>query len=1150
LGAQLDAAQFIKTWKGRDGREIENSQTFLNDLCDVLGVPKPHQVEDRLEYGFERPVTFHHANATTSTGRIDLYKRGSFVLEAKQGSEQKARPADPRQHELITGQVLGTSPRGMADRNTPAWGAAMLKAHGQAYAYARALESSEGWPPFLIVVDIGHVFHVYADFSGAGKNYAPFPDGTKYRIHMDDLAEAGIRARLKAIWDNPLSLDPTRHAARVTRQIAAELAELGKSFEAQKHQPEAVAKFLMRCLFTMFAEDVELIPDKSFTKLLAEFRDHPQHVQPTLQALWTSMNTGGFSSVLKRDVLHFNGGLFADASALPVNNLQLGLLIRAAEHDWKLVEPAIFGTLMERALSPKERHRLGAHFTPRAYVERLVGPTILEPLRADWLDVQAAALKLHAEGKNNEAIDTIREFKRSLCNIRVLDPACGSGNFLYVALEGMKRLEGEVSETLKALGDTQIDAFTVDPHQFLGIEKNPWAAQVAELVLWIGYLQWHFRTFGKAAPSQPVLRDFHNIECRDALLDLKGERPRVDENGKPVTRWDGESYVTHPVTGERVPDPQARIQVMDFEEANAAQWPTADFIVGNPPFIGNKRMREALGDGYAEALWTAYPKTLQSADFVLFWWQKAALLTRSNGKSNSAVRQFGFITTNSLRQTFNRRVLEEYLSDKKKPLSIVFAIPDHPWVDAKDGAAVRIAMTVATGISRGGRLLLLASEFASSDESEGKLVDFVERRGRIFANLQTGADVSAARALEANKDLAWMGIIPLGLDGFLISKEQAHQLGYVEPFSSVIRAYMGGSDLVDGNTARLIVDLFGMSFEQARAGHPQLVQKLYDEVKPFRDKSERKSYRENWWFFGEPRPAMRLALSGLQRFVATTETAKHRAFSFVPSAVLPDQKIRVISCDDAAVLAILSSRLHVSWTNAACGYNGVGNDSVYNTTDCFDPFPFPDASPAQTRTLRDRGEQLDAHRKARQKEHPKLTLTQMYNVLEKLRAGETIEGRDKEIYDQGLIGILKDIHDRIDAAAADAYGWPVDLSDEEILERLVALNRERKLEEAAGKVRWLRPDYQNPGGGSRAPTASGDLELPDEVAEEGKVHWPSALPVQVAFVRSALTDIGEGTVEQVASRFVKAPRKQVEAILQSLAALGRARLVSGGRFAA
>ncbi|RYG38440.1 MAG: class I SAM-dependent DNA methyltransferase [Burkholderiales bacterium] len=1142
----MEAAKFIRTWKNRSGNEIGNAQSFLNDLCQVIGVAPPHNESqaNHLEYGFERPVTFHHADGSSSNGRIDLYRRSSFVLEAKQGSAEKANIKDPRQHELITGKQLGTSPKGMAQRNTPAWTAAMLKAKGQAYAYARALEVSEGWPPFLMVADVGHVVDVYADFTGAGKNYAPFPDGVRHRIHIDDLAKEDTRKLLRAIWQDPLSLDPTRKAARVTRQIASELAQLGKSFEAQGHGQEATARFLMRCLFTMFAEDVELIEKGAFTGLLAEMRGHPQHVAPMLESLWASMNDGGFSPVLKRNVLHFNGGLFREAKALAVNNLQLGLLINAAKHDWQDVEPAIFGTLMERALSPKERHKLGAHFTPRAYVERLVGPTILEPLRADWLDVQAAALKLHEDGELNKAIDLIREFKRSLCNIRVLDPACGSGNFLYVALEGMKRLEGEVTESLHGLGDKQVDAFTVDPHQFLGIELNPWAAAVAELVLWIGYLQWHFRTFGKATPSQPVLKDFHNIENRDALLVLKGAKPRVDENGKPVTRWDGESYITSNVTGERVPDAKARVQIVDFESAKPAGWPAADFIVGNPPFIGASRMREALGDGYTEALWAAFPEMPQSADFVMFWWDRAAELTRFG-----VGRRFGFITTNSLRQTFNRRVVEQHLSVKKKPLYIAFAIPDHPWVDSKDGAAVRIAMTVAALDRRAGRLTTVETETASDEESSGANVTTTERKGRISASLQTGADTTSVERLRANDGLAHMGVKLHGL-GFLVTREKAHALGLgtTRGVDQVIRPYLSGRDIAQTSRDYMVIDLFGLPLANAQRDFPRLLQHLVDTVKPERDQNNRATYRDNWWIFGEPRRELRPALAGLHSYIVTTRTAKHRVFSFVSSGTVSESKLVVIASDSAALLCCLSARCHIIWALAQGAM--LEDRPNYNHSECFDRYPFPAPQAETARKLTNLGEELDAHRKARQKEHPKLTLTQMYNVLEQLRANETIEGKDKIIYEQGLIGILKNIHDRIDAAVAEAYGWPVDLSDGDILERLVALNKERRLEEAVGKVRWLRPDFQNPSGAADKTTTS-EMVLPeDDDAEDGKFAWPSALPVQVSFVRGVLADMGAGTAEDVSQRFLRAPRKQVQAILESLAALGQARTADGKRFAA
>lgn len=1025
----------------------------------------------------------------------------------------------------------------------------MLRARNQADGYARAVAREDGWPPFLLIVDVGHVIEVYADFSGQGQGYTQFPDGNRYRITLDDLRDEATRARLQAIWNDPHSLDPTRVSAQVTRQVAAHLAELGRSFEAQGHAPEAVARFLMRALFTMFAEDVQLIPEGAFSKLLKDRRGHPEHAAPMLESLWQTMNTGGFSPALSCDLKRFNGGLFREATALPLSEMQLGLLIQAASHDWREVEPAIFGTLLERALDTRQRHKLGAHYTPRAYVERLVNPTVIEPLRAEWRDVQAAAVTLAAQDRLSDARTTVRDFHQRLCDIRVLDPACGSGNFLYVALELMKRLEGEVIALLRELGEDQgalaLAGHTVDPHQFLGIEVNPWAAAVAELVLWIGYLQWHFRTHGAATPAEPVLRDFRNIENRDAVLAWDGTRPRMNDAGQPVTRWDGTSTIRHPVTGEAVPDPEARAQVLDYLKPRPAKWPDAEFIVGNPPFIGASRMREVLGDGYAEALRAAYPKMPESADFVMFWWEKAALATRA-GKT----RRFGFITTNSLRQTFNRQVLEPHLAAPKKPLSLAFAIPDHPWVDAGDGAAVRIAMTVAAAGTAPGRLFTVTDERRGEREAEGRPVTLSGQIGKIHTNLRIGADVAGARPLRANAAISSAGVKLHG-SGFIVSPAEAQALGLgtVPGLEAHIRAYRNGRDLTATPRGVMVIDLFGLSEAEVRTRFPAVYQHVLDKVKPERDANRDKDIRANWWLFGRTRSEIRPALTDLSRYIATVETMQHRIFMFLDEAILPDNRLVVFASDDAWLLAAFSSRFHVVWSLATGGV--LEDRPVYNSTVCYNPFPFPDATEAQKARLRALGEELDAHRKAQQAAHPKLTLTGIYNVLEKLRSGERIEGRDRETYDAGLVGILRDIHDRIDAAVTEAYGWPADLDDEAILTRLVDLNRVRAAEEAAGLVRWLRPEYQNPAG--HAVVAKGkqaELDVGEVAETEGKALWPTALPEQIAAVRAFLSNMGEATPEQIARQFKRGRAASVKPLLESLTALGQARLIEGGRFAA
>lgn len=386
-------SEFIDKWRASGGSERANYVLFLSELTEVLGLDKPMPATaDGLNdhYRFERPVV-SGVPGENSTKFMDLYKRGAFVLETKQGTQK--RSADAGQTAL---PGFDTPPKrtGHGVRGTRAWDKMLLKARGQADNYARAIAREDGWPPFLIICDVGYVFEIYADFSGQGHGYTQFPDGKSFRVFLEDLEDPAIQERFRAIWNDPLSLDPAKTAARVTREIADQLAHLGRSFETQGHAPDKVASFLMRCLFSMFAEDVELLERDSFTNLLISLQDTPEAVAPMLEELWEKMDKGAFSTALRAKVLRFNGGLFADNESLPLDSQQLALLIGAAKKDWRFVEPAIFGTLLERALDKRQRHKLGAHYTPRAYVERLVMPTVIEPLREDWQAVQASALTL------------------------------------------------------------------------------------------------------------------------------------------------------------------------------------------------------------------------------------------------------------------------------------------------------------------------------------------------------------------------------------------------------------------------------------------------------------------------------------------------------------------------------------------------------------------------------------------------------------------------------------------------------------------------------------------------------------------------------------------------------------------------------------
>ncbi len=1195
--------KFIQRWHQAAGSELATAQSFVIELCELLGVDRPHATADQ-DYMFERPLKEGHSDGSESDRRVDCYKRGHFILEAK-----KLKSGTHTRHYSNT----------------------MVGAHAQAQNYARALPAAEGRPPIIMVVDVGNVIQLFAEFSRTGGNYIPYPDPRSHQIKLQDLRDDQIRQRLRLIWTDPMALDPSRVNAEVTREVASVLASVAKSLEADGHPPHQVGAFLTRCLFSMFAEDVGLLPASgqngegkgAFSVLLQTHRANPPTLQRMLQALWADMDRGGFSAALAKDVLKFNGKLFkasqSEGYALPLKQSHIDSLLAAAKANWTKVEPAIFGTLLERALDPVERHALGAHYTPRAYVDRLVIPTVIDPLRAEWSDTQAATmvlmgehdalnaqadhlsdelaqkqtrlrdgkakaqselsaidkLRANARAQKREAIQTVKAFHHRLCTVRVLDPACGSGNFLYVTLEHLKRLEGEVLNHLETLDNSQgklgLEGETVTLQQLQGIELNTRAAALAELVLWIGYLQWQARTVGVANIAEPVVHDYGNIQNRDAVLAYDDTEPQKDEAGRIVTRWDGKTLKPHPVTGLNVPDESAQVVQERYINPRKAQWPQVDFIVGNPPFIGASTMRSALGDGYVDALRSTWPEVPESADLVMYWWHQAALTV-----SADQAQRFGFITTNSIKQTFNRRVMQAALdgANSRKPLSLVFAVADHPWVDGANGAAVRIAMTAAQAGEHTGRLLTVQSETPQDDGEVA--VTLGETQGLLHADLRIGANVAAAKVLRANLSLSNRGVQLFGA-GFIVTRAEAVQLGLgtVPGLEKHIHEYRNGRDLTASSRDVMVIDMFGLSADEVRQKYPAAYQWLLEKVKPERDQNNRESRRKNWWLFGEPNPKLRHQLQGLPRYIATVETTKHRVFQFLHNTVLPDNKLVAIALQDELQLGILSSELHVAWTLAAG--STLEDRPVYVKTTCFETFPFPaedtGLTPALTERIRQLAEQLDAHRKTQQTAHPDLTLTGMYNVLEKLRSGEALSAKDKTMHEQGLVSVLRTLHDELDAAVLQAYGWsdlgPVPHQDvaahaawtDALLLRLVDLNTRRAAEEATGNIRWLRPDYQNPAKpaqtsaheqttmdlpSAETPDSTDEADAPTSVAKPlAQQAWPATLPEQIKAVADILSAAPAALdLDAIAAHFKGRGRwrERLPVILDTLVAIGRAQI--------
>uniref|UniRef100_UPI003450DAA0 type IIL restriction-modification enzyme MmeI n=1 Tax=Deinococcus sp. TaxID=47478 RepID=UPI003450DAA0 len=553
-------------------------------------------------------------------------------------------------------------------------------------------------------------------------------------------------------------------------------------------------------------------------------------------------------------------------------------------------------------------------------------------------------------------------------------------------------------------------------------------------------------------------------------------------------------------------------------------------------------LQDTLGEGYTRALRGTYKISKHhagvpdSADFVMYWWFKAAQLM-----SLRSLRRFGFVTTNSIKQTFNRRVIEEVLSGGK--LSLLYAVPDHPWVDEQGGAAVRIAMTVVGRGQREGVIERVVSE-QSGENGEYSVVT-VEETGRINADLTVGADTTGAVELEANADISSRGVQLMGA-GFIVTREEAAALGLgrIDGLEKHIREYRNGRDLMAQSRGVMVIDLFGLSEADVFQRFPEVYQHVKLTVKPERDQNNRASYRDNWWIFGEARSAFRPALDGLPRYIATVATSKHRVFQFLEAVILPDDALIVIAHDDAYVLGVLSSRVHVVWSLAQGGT--LEDRPRYNKTRCFETFPFPTVTAAQQRAIREGAQALDDHRKARLALHPDLSMTGLYNVLEKLRSGAELSAAEQDAHSRGLVSTLRGLHDDLDGLVAEAYGWPFDLPTPEVLARLAALNTVRAAEERSEIVNYLRPAYQNPNWKGQEGLLAADEA---EIAAAKLPMFPKRLAEQSQAVRQLLRAGGRPlTPQQVARAFRGVRASTTEEVLEMLVSLGQAREVplSGG----
>ena len=941
---------FITKWRASALKERSASQEHFIDLCHLLGEPTPAEADPSGEtYCFERGAR----KDTGGDGWADVWKRHHFAWE------YKGQRAD------------------------------LDAAFDQLRQYSLALEN----PPLLIVSDMVR-FRIRTNWTNSVSR--------THEFELDDLADASTRDRLKWAFSDPDRLRPGETRQSLTERVAASFASVAQALRARGHDPQAVAHFVNRLVFCMFADDVGLLPDHMFTRMLRHARPAPERFTELAGDLFEVMTTGG--RVGFETVAWFNGGLFDDSTVLPLEKSDIETVLAASDLDWSEIDPSILGTLFERGLDPGKRAQLGAHYTDRDKIMLLVEPVVIRPLLVEWeaektaiaaeLERAEAAKSSAARTKRrNEAERRLRAFLERLRRFTVLDPACGSGNFLYLALQALKDLEHRVQLEAETLGFQR--AFPeVGPANVKGIELNPFAAELARVSVWIGEIQW-MRRNGFAEARDPVLKPLDTIECRDAILAADSTEP---------------------------------------------EWPAADVVIGNPPFLGGKLLITHLGEDYVSRVFATYAGRVPAeADLVCYWFEKAGRQIAS-GKTRWA----GLVATNSIRGGANRRALQA-ATDRRR---IFEAWSDEPWVI--DGAAVRVSLVC---FSRAG------GESVSGARLDGQPVD------EIYTDLTAarggaGVDLTSVRRLPENAGVAFMGDTKGG--PFDIVGDQAREWLRLpanpngRTNADVLKPWMNGMDLTRRQAGKWIVD-FGWTMSAGDAAlYEEPFRWVKERVHPMRQQNRREAYREYWWRHVEPRQGMWRALDGPTRYIATARVAKHRLFGWYDARICPDSQLIVIARDDDTTFGILHSRFHELWS-LRLG-TSLEDRPRYTPSTTFETFPFPAGLTPAVSAANYEGDPravaiAEASRRLVDLRDRWLNPPEWVEWVDEPAPGyprrpvPRDEEAAKALRKRTLTNLynarpqwLVDAHAALDVAVAAAYGWPADITDDDALRELLALN--------------------------------------------------------------------------------------------------------------
>ena len=938
--------QFVSKWKASTRSERAAAQEQFIDLCHMLDEQTPGDDPTGEWFAFEKG-----ANKTTGTsGWADVWKAGHFAWENKgKGKDLKA-------------------------------------AFAQLQQYAGAL----GNPPLLVVSDLQR-FRIHTAWTNTVSKV--------YELTLDDLLDAKGRDILKAVLADPERLRPGLTRQALTEQAAENFAALARRLRDRGHDADRVAHFVNRLVFSMFAEDVELLPNKMFQRMLEACEHKPEQFGSMAETLFAAMRTGGLVGF--EQVEWFNGGLFDDDQAIPLDKDDIKTVLAAARLDWAEIDPSIFGTLFERGLDPDKRSQLGAHYTDRDKIMLIVEPVVAYPLASEWEAVKAEMVALLDKATQarvasvktkarNDAEARYRAFLDRLRSFRVLDPACGSGNFLYLALLTLKDLEHRAGVEAEAMG-LQREFPQVGPEAVYGIEINPYAAELARISVWIGEIQWMKRN-GFGVRRNPILRPLDNIENRDAILN---------------------------------------------DDGTEAVWPSTEVVIGNPPFLGGKWILSSFPEQYVAQLRTCFANRVPpTSDLVAYWFAKAADMI-----ATTPLQRAGFVATNMIRGPANRQVMT-----KVGAQSVIYdAWSDEPWM--VDGADVRVSLVCVRKHSEGPIRL------------NGETVE------KIHPDLSSGqTNLAAAFRLPTNSRVAIRGVEkggPFDVPGDIARSWLLMPLNpNGRPNADVLFPTVSGIDLM-----RRPMDLWTIDFGSRTEDEASLYEVVFEHavrrIKAGRAGNREQRTSTRWWRHRRSGADVRNSIATRTRFLCTALVSKHRVFTWVRQGVLPDTRIVVIARDDDTTFGILSSRYHEAWTLRSCQYHGVGNDPVYTPSTTFETFPFPDGltpdSPAadyaddpRAQAIAAAAQRLDGLRRNW------LNPSDLVDVVPEVVPGfpDRLLPKDERavailarrtltnLYNERPQWLIN-AHADLDAAVAAAYGWPPTITEDEALANLLALNLAR-----------------------------------------------------------------------------------------------------------